>query len=71
MKRESTLTIQSDKPPAYAGRRERQALAPRSRPPEAPYFHVVRSEAKHRGAGRRSGEQTITKYRHVRAENFR
>jgi hypothetical protein len=50
MKRESTLTVQSEKPPVYAGRHERQAPAPRLRPPETEYFHVARSEAKHRGA---------------------
>jgi hypothetical protein len=68
MKRESTLRVQSEKPPAYAGRRERQAPAPRLRLPETPY--VVRSEAKHRGGARRSGEQTITKYRPACPENF-
>jgi hypothetical protein len=55
------LTVQSEKPPAYAGRRERQAPAPRFRPPETRYFHVVRSEATHRGGGSMPGEQTITK----------
>jgi hypothetical protein len=65
MKRESTLTVQSEKLPAYAGRRERQAPAPRLRPPEAPYFHVVRSEAKHRGGGPKARRATITKDRQL------
>jgi hypothetical protein len=50
MKREFTLTVHSEKPPAYAGRRERQAPAPQLRLPETPYFHVVRSKASSGGA---------------------
>jgi hypothetical protein len=60
MKRESTLTVQSEKPLAYAGRRERQAPAPRLRPPETPYF--VQSEAKHRGVSK-LGEGIIAETR--------
>jgi hypothetical protein len=37
MKRKSTLSVQSEKLPAYAGRRERQWPAPRLRPREATY----------------------------------
>jgi hypothetical protein len=44
------LSVQSETPPADAGRRERQAPARRLRPPATPYFHAARSEAKHGGA---------------------
>jgi hypothetical protein len=63
MKRESTLAVQSEEAPAYAGRRQRQTPAPRLRPPEAPYSHVVRSP-RGTGAGRvEADEPTITKTR--------
>jgi hypothetical protein len=63
MKRELRLTVQLEGPPAYAGRHERQAPAPRLRPLETPCFHVARFEGEPPGGGRRSGEQKITKYR--------
>jgi hypothetical protein len=63
MKRESTLTVQSENP--------RPTLADASNicqrhgcdPPEPTYFHIVRPSRSSGGrAGPRPGEQTIIKY---------